>query len=33
MDPGISAKAQKAAANFGKSMSEILNIALRIGLD
>ncbi len=33
LDPDIAAKAKKAAARSGKSFREIVNAALRIGLD
>jgi hypothetical protein len=32
LDPDVSAKARKSAAQLGKSMKEIINSALRIGL-
>ena len=33
LDPVIAAKAKKAAAQLGKTFKEIINAALRVGLD
>jgi hypothetical protein len=33
LDPVIAAKAKKAAARLGKTFKEIINAALRVGLD
>lgn len=33
LDPDVAAKARKGAAKIGKSFKEVVNMALRIGLD
>ncbi|MBA2433945.1 MAG: DUF2191 domain-containing protein [Verrucomicrobiota bacterium] len=33
LDPDVAAKAKRAAARLGKSFREIINAALRVGLD
>jgi hypothetical protein len=33
LDPDVAAKARKGAARLGKSFKEVVNMALRIGLD
>jgi hypothetical protein len=33
LDPDVASKARKGAAKLGKSLKEVINLALRIGLD
>jgi hypothetical protein len=33
LDPDVAAKARKGAARLGKSFKEVVNMALRVGLD